>query len=79
MRELLPQYAGSIAFELVGIVLWGVRWWDGNKQMNMVWHNFQPFNLHVQSRRFLIKQFFEACFYNVHQYGFAVLRTLHQM
>ena len=74
MRELLPQYTGGIALKLVSVVLRRVHWRDSNKEMNAVGHNFQTFNLYVQSRCFLVKQFLEACFYGVHQYRFAVLR-----
>jgi len=47
--------------------------------MHMVRHHLQPFHLYIQRRRFLVEKFFEACFYGVHQYRFAVLGTPDQM
>lgn len=75
MRKLLTQYTRGVAFELIGVMLWRIHRRDGNEQVNVVWHDFQPFDFYAKCRRFLVEQFFESCFDGTHKDRLSVFRA----
>lgn len=79
MRKLLAQHTGRIALELVGKKLRRVGWIRGKKEMHMIWHHFQAFDLNSQSRRFFVQQFFQACFNRACQNRLSIFWTPNKM
>ena len=56
LRELLAQQARGITFELVGKTLRCFGWIAFDKQMNVVWHDFERLNRNIQLMSLLIQQ-----------------------
>ena len=79
MRKFLPQNAGSISFELVGVVLRRVCWRHRDKKVNVVGQDFQSLHFYIQHGCLLQKEFAQTLGNSIHQDRLPIFRTPDQM
>ena len=79
VRKLLTENSRSIPLELIRKLLWGFGWISSDKQVNVIGHDLERFNIYIQLACFFLEQFSQAHSHITHQYLPSILWTPNQM
>ena len=79
VSKLLSENPGSVSLELVCKILWGFGWIGRYKQVNVIGHDLQGFDIYIQLICFFAEQFFQTRNHIAHKYIPPVLWAPDQM